>query len=477
MNTLAGQLLAAASAGAPYALTPAWIYAAGPHGPQLLRDGHLVIEAGQIAAMNGGPAPGGLLTLDLPGHLLLPGLISGHTHTAGGTPTRGIIEGGRSFALPLQLVDELDDDALDALTAHNLAEILRGGCTTVVEMSLSLRQAKSYARIAARWGVRSFVGPMIPGIGRLFPIWFRQDDAVLHAAEADTLAEIAAAQRFAIAADGMGRGLIRVMLAPHAADTQTPATLSALAAAARELGTGIHIHLSQSSRETAAVQRLWGKTPTAWLAEHGLFDGPVFGAHMVGLDWRNDPAILRAHGVVYAHCPSGGGAGGAAQPYPEALGAGVATNVAVDTHSNDTLENLKLAVLYGQARYAAFADASPTPLVRPTIHTALAGATHVAADGLRRSDLGRIAPGAAADFTVVDVISPLVGVGGPPPEPLHHLLYANGLNVSHVAVAGRFLIWGGRLAVADETAVRRAGYAAVQQIWSELERRGWFAAA
>jgi cytosine/adenosine deaminase-related metal-dependent hydrolase len=195
---------------------------------------------------------------------------------------------------------------------------------------------------------------------------------------------------------------------------------------------------------------------------------------MVGLDWQHDPAILRDHGVVYAHCPSGGGAGGAAQPYPEALGTEVASNVAIDTHSNDMLENLKLAVLYGQARYAALAEQSSTPLVRPTIHTALAGATQVAADGLHRPDLGRIAPGAAADFTAVDVAGPLVGVGGAPVEPLHHLLYANGLSVSHVAVAGRFVIWGGKLAVADETNVRNAGYAAVQQIWAELERQQWF---
>ncbi|HMO84698.1 MAG TPA: hypothetical protein PKC18_07240, partial [Lacipirellulaceae bacterium] len=39
-------------------------------------------------------------------------------------------------------------------------------------------------------------------------------------------------------------------------------------------------------------------------------------------------------------------------PYPEALGAGVAVNIGIDTHSNDYVENLKLAVLYGQAREA-----------------------------------------------------------------------------------------------------------------------------
>lgn len=462
-------------ADAPYLVEAAWVYADDGGRPALLRDAAVLVDRGRVAAVVRGPRPVGLPRLELPSHLLLPGLISGHTHVAAGTPTRGIIEGGRSFALPLQLVETLDDEALDALTAHNLWEILRGGCTTQVEMSLSLRQAASYARVAARWGVRGFVGPMLPGIGRLFPLWFRQDDAALLAAEPDTLAELAAAERFAAEVDGAGGGLIRAMLAPHAADTHTPATLRAIAAAARALGTGVQIHLSQSARETATVRRLWGRTPAAWLAELGLFDGPCFGAHMVGLDWTSDPAILRAHGVVYAHCPSGGGAGGPAQPYPEALGAGVAASVAIDTHSNDMLENLKLAVLYGQARYAALVEQRPVPLGRPTIEAALAGATIGAADGLRRPDLGRIRPGAAADLVAVDVSGPLVGVGGPPPEPLHHLLYANGLAVTHVAVAGRFLIWDGGLAVDDEAAVRRAGYAAVRQIWDELERRGWFA--
>ena len=44
---------------------------------------------------------------------------------------------------------------------------------------------------------------------------------------------------------------------------------------------------------------------------------------MSGLDFVVDPPILNAGGGVYAHCPSGGGAGGGTQPYPEALAAGM----------------------------------------------------------------------------------------------------------------------------------------------------------
>ena len=86
--------------------------------------------------------------------LLLPGLISGHTHAASGSPTRGIIEMGRSYQRPLEIVEALPDDDLDAITAYNIAELLRSGCTTHVEMSLSLRQARSYVRVARRWHVR-----------------------------------------------------------------------------------------------------------------------------------------------------------------------------------------------------------------------------------------------------------------------------------------------------------------------------------
>jgi 5-methylthioadenosine/S-adenosylhomocysteine deaminase len=467
--------LQAAAARQPYCIRAGWV-GAWQHGQlQLLPNTTVCIEAGRISQIDHAALPGNLPCLDLPNHLLLPGLISGHTHVAAGTPTRGIIEGGRSFALPLQLVEQLDDQALDALTAHNLYEIIRSGCTTQIEMSLSLRQAQSYLRIAKRWGVRGYVGPMIPGIERLFPIWFRQADSVLFDAEPATLAEIATARQFAETADQGTHGLIRVVMAPHAADTHTTATLQALRLIAQELTTGIHIHLSQSVRETQTVQRLWGATPTSWLQSLGLFEGPTIGAHLVGLDWHHDPAILTANRVIYAHCPSGGGAGGAAQPYPEALGAGVATNIAIDTHSNDMLENIKLAVLYGQARYAALAADSPYSLAKPTIHTALAGATTIIADHLGRPDLGRIAVGACADLIAIDLAAPLSGIGGLPPEPLHHLLYANGQSVSHVIIDGRFLIVNGELTVADTAQVTQQGYAAVQHIWQGLRQQNWFA--
>jgi 5-methylthioadenosine/S-adenosylhomocysteine deaminase len=459
----------------PIVIEPSWVLAYDEtKGLTLLRDHSVVVEGDRIAAIVEGRWRGKERRVRAHGKLLLPGFISGHTHVAGGTATRGIIEGGRSFARPLVVADKLDNDDLDDLTAFNLAELLRGGCTTQLEMALSLKQAESYVRVARNWCVRGYPGGMVPGIGTLFPVWFRADDQTLFDSVPATLAEIAANLEFARSVNGAEEGRILPQMTPHATDTQTPETMRAFAAAAKELGNGIHLHLSQSTDETNTVKRLWGKRPVEWLDDFGFYDGPLFAAHLSGADLENDPRILKEKGAVYAHNPSAGGAGGGTQPWPEFLAAGVLTNIGIDTHSNDQLENIKLAVLYAQARHSLIADASPVPMARPTIWDAIRAATINAAKGLGRDDLGRISVGAKADLVTIDVTGFLAGVGAPPPEPLNNLLYAHGLSVCDVMTDGHFQVWNGHLVIDDERRVIKRGGRAAQLIWDQLAGEDWF---
>ncbi|MFY7950661.1 MAG: amidohydrolase family protein [Gemmatimonas sp.] len=447
--------------------------------PKLIGDCSVRVRGNDIVEVREGRLPAANTPrINATGQLLLPGFISGHTHAASGSPTRGLIEEGRSYQRPIELLEQLPDDLLDDISAYNVAELLRSGCTTHVEMSLSLKQAQSYVRVARRWHVRGYPGGMVPGTARLFPIWRRTGDAALTASVPDTLAEIDANARFAAAVNGAEDGLIRPMMTPHAADTHTPETMRAMIAAARALGNGMHTHLAQGAGEVRTVQRLYGQSPAQWLESLGAFDMPFFGAHMTGAtaaDWE----VLKRHGGVYAHCPSGGGAGNSSgtQPYPEALAAGAPVNVGIDTHSNDYLENLKLAVICGRARARllnAQAGRTGAPLPMPSMRDAVYGATHVAADELRRPDLGRIAVGAKADLCTVDVSGLLVGSGAVGPEPLSNLLYASGANVRHVITQGYVQLYDGALVVDDETRVRQRGGAAVQQIWAQLRAEGWF---
>ncbi|MFT7288290.1 MAG: 5-methylthioadenosine/S-adenosylhomocysteine deaminase [Halieaceae bacterium] len=409
------------------------------------------------------------------GCLLMPGFISGHNHVASGTPTRGIIELGRSDLRPLLLVEELlDDDELDTLTQFNLAELIMSGCTTQLEMSCTLRQAESYVRVAKSFGARGYPGAMLPNITRLVPIISSQDERALNAAEPETLAEIEQNLAFGYKHAGAADGRIIPMLTPMACDFHTPATMRAVAAAAKELGSGIHTHLAWHPQENATMQRRWSRTSAQWCEDFGFFEGPFFAAHFGFPDWKIDAPILRRNGAVYSHCPSMAGVGGATQPYPEALGHGIRTNIGIDTHSNNYLETLKLAVVSGQARYHLLKGRSDLPIEAPTMEEAIRGATLYPADALRRNDLGRIEEGAQADLVAVDVSGFQVGSGALPPEPLNNLLYASGCSVRHVMTAGVIQVQDGRLQVVDTNMVMQRGGEVVQKIWAALEAEGWF---
>jgi len=451
-----------------------WALLHDGQGFALQRDVSIVIDGDRIAAVHAGALRSMLPRVDARRHLVLPGFISGHTHVAGGTVTRGIFEGRRSYARALELAETLDDEALDALTALNLAELLRSGCTTQLDMALSLRQMQSYVRVARRWGVRAYPSAMVPGVGRLFPIWQRDNDAVLRESVPGTLAEIEAAITYARQINGVDEGLIRPQMAMHASDTHTPETIAATLAAATELGNGLHLHLCQGAREVEAVQRLWQQRPVQWLESLGVFGQRVFAAHMSSADPAVDAPLLRRSTFTYCTCPSAGGASGFTQPWPEMLAAGVNTNIGIDTHSNDYVENLKLAVLKGEARWSLLRRSSPVPLQRPSIQRAVEAATVDAARGLGRDDIGRIAVGAKADLVSIDVSGLLVGTGALPPEPLYHLLYANGLMVRHVLIGGAFKVFDGVLRVDDETALLARGGEVVRKIWAQLEDEGFF---
>jgi cytosine/adenosine deaminase-related metal-dependent hydrolase len=212
------------------------------------------------------------------------------------------------------------------------------------------------------------------------------------------------------------------------------------------------------------------------LEELGFYSQAVFAAHLIAADPAIDLPILARNKATFAHCPSANGAGGSSgsHPYPEALAAGLNTSIGIDTHSNDYVENIKLAVLYGRARARLLADRSPVPLKAPTLWDAIESATINPARGLKRDDLGRIAVGAKADICTIDVSGFLVGTGTTPPEPLNNLLYANGLSVRHVMTDGTFQVYNGRFIADDENRLLQRGGGVVEKIWAQLRAEKWF---
>lgn len=442
--------------------------------PVLRHDVSVRVRDDRIVEVASGRLRGSERRVDAHKHLLLPGFISGHTHVSVGSYTRAIFEGGLGTPVPHAVIESFDDEALDDLMAYNLLELIRTGVTTVINQDHNVRRAYSYVRVASRWAARGYPGGMIPGIHRIYPVWRRTDDQALFDSVPDTMAEIEANLQFGRRFNGAEDGRIRPNMAPHATDTHTPETMKAVLAAAKELGNGIHIHLAQSATEVERVKRLWGVTPAQWLEQLGFYEQPVFAAHLHRVDLENDLKILARNNVYFSTCPSGGGPGGEPQPWAEAFAAGVKGGPAIDTHSNDMIENVKLSVIHADARHTLLKDTSKVPLGRPTIEDAVNGATHVAADVLGRKDLGRIAVGAKADLITIDVSSPIVGAGVVSPRPLWNLLYASGAWVRNVMTDGYFQVFDNTFVADDELRVIQRGGAVVERMYRILIEKNHF---
>ncbi|BCW49634.1 N-ethylammeline chlorohydrolase [Arthrobacter sp. StoSoilB13] len=479
----------------PLVLAPSWLLAHINDEMVLLADHEVVVKNGRIEAVR--PRTGSTdERVDMPGQLLLPGLISMHSHVAGGAATRGYVEGnltpmskgaplrqGRQFLKAMVLLEDLPAEDLDTMTALNLAEILRGGCTTQVEMSKGLRSMQSYVRVAREFGIRGYPSGAVPGMKRILPIWKRgTDDQALFDSVPETLAEIQENLDYARSINGVDDGRILPMMAPATNAVHTPETFAAMKSAAQELH-GLHIHLQAGygrapQPDKVAMNRLWGQDEIPWLHSMGIFDGSVrvFGAHLLGIDFERDLPLLANSSFTFANCPSGTGAGvtPAQWPWPEVLGAGVNSGIGLDTHSNDYIENLKMAVIYGRIRADFLGDSTPVPMVRPSIWTAVEAATLGGARGLGREDLGRIAVGAKADLTSIDVSGMFVGVGTVPREPLNHLMYANGLSVRNVMTDGQWQVRDGALTIVDEAALVHKAGKVVQRIWDQMAADGVF---
>ncbi len=87
-------------------------------------------------------------------------------------------------------------------------------------------------------------------------------------------------------------------------------------------------------------------------------------------------------------------------------------------------------------------------------------ATAIGADMIRRPDLGRLAPGCKADFSVVDMSNPYMQ---PDYEPIRSLVYsANDRAIKDVYVDGRRVVRDGQVLdfdIADDIEMLRQGQA------------------
>ncbi len=103
--------------------------------------------------------------------------------------------------------------------------------------------------------------------------------------------------------NGLGDGRILIDDSIHAEYTCREDIVRAHSLVAKERGTRMHIHLSETKKEHEECIQKYGKTPARWFADLGAFDLPAFAAHCVWVS-DEDIALLAEKGVSAVHNPS-----------------------------------------------------------------------------------------------------------------------------------------------------------------------------
>ncbi len=436
----------------------------------VLRDRWVLVEGTRIAAVTRSRPAAGVVH-DRSGRFVLPGLMNLHNHCFSEQVARTHTEDGNgrknnksivyTILMPLSRrgIEILSRAERMAIARLGILQLLKGGAATVME--------PFRAGIPEMFDAAEEMGIRFYGAPYLFSTANAQAgaDGVVRYAGDDGAADMAIWKRIHAAWHGRAGGRIQVTMSPHATDTCGPDFLRECAATARGLGVPITTHLAQGPEEVATIKaRYAGRTPAEYLDWLGLLAPDLLAAHCVSSS-DGDLALMAARGVTVLNCPRVFARSGTTAAFARFAGAGIRTVIGTDGYNLDLLGELNAASLISKVT-AGKADVANSPELIDAV-------TARAADAIGRPDLGRIAPGATADLTVVDMSDPMLQ---PVYDPRRGLVaLANRANVDMVMVDGDMRVAGGRYIGGDEAAIAAAGAAAIGRIWDLPEAQAAFA--
>lgn len=243
---------------------------------------------------------------------------------------------------------------------------------------------------------------------------------------------------------GKGNGRVKVMVAPHAPYTCSPDFLLKAMDLAKELNTGIHIHLSETKKEVEDSYKTYGKSPIKHVYDLGLLDFHTIGAHCVHVD-DNDIELMFEKNLYPVNNPGSNLklASGFA-PVDKMLKRGISVALGTDgASSNNNLnmfEEINLAALINKA---VNLDAVSIPAL-----SAIEMGTINGAKALNwEKEIGSIKEGKKADLILIDLDKPHL-------YPRHNLISAvaygvQGSDVDTVIVDGKIIMEKGEIKTLD----------------------------
>jgi cytosine/adenosine deaminase-related metal-dependent hydrolase len=444
----------------------AWVVAWDAHaGQHFYRNGvDLAFDGTRIVHLDPGYA--GPCERDIDGRALcvMPGMVNVHTHLQSESIGRGLIEElGNPQLYMTGILDEksvfvtsgLGEQAGGAAaqlvanrasTLNAVAELLKSGATTVVDLAVAW---DGWLEVLAESGIRAVAAPMYRDARWTVPTGHRLDYEW----------DLAKGRRdFATALSVVDRALqhpsgrLGAMIAPMQVDTCSLELLRDSQAAARQRGLAMTVHCAQHIPEVQEMARRHGVTPVQWLHQNDLLGPGTLLGHAIFLDhhslvqwWtRRDLDILAETGTAVAHCPVVFSRyGQMMEDVGRYIRKGVTVALGTDTEPQNMAEEVRMASTLGRAAARSVRGVWLSEL----FHAATIGG----ARALGRDDIGRLAPGAKADLVLLDLDAPGMR---PLRDPLRSFFFsAADRAVRHVFVDGRQVVADGELLTIDRPAL------------------------
>ena len=392
-------------------------------------------------------------TVDGKDRVVTPGLVNVHNHT----PlmiTRGMIEdiGFAPMYTPgIPRGHWLTEDDAFALSSLGMYELLRAGCTTMVDY---YRYPGACARAAADLGLRAVIAGRVHDADPAALATGRYDYSRA-VGEASLRENADLIERW----NGHDGGRIRCDWAPHAPDTCSDDILREVARLADSHGGNIHTHLCQLPLEVETVKARSGLTPPRLLDKLGLLNERLIAAHCIHME----PADIELCGkakITVAHAPIGNAKGGRIAPIIELREAGARIALCTDTFSGDLIEAMRWAIAMQRInRQGSVLDA----------RTVLDWGTREGAAALGLGDTtGSLEIGKRADIILLDNRSPSLA---PMVDGYGVLVHsASGHDVDTVIVDGRVVLAHGRPTRVDGDAIVARAQAVASALWQRAGR-------
>ena len=460
-----------------------WVVADEKGRRSLLRDAEVVYENDTVLYV--GPRFSGHVDqeLDAAGMLVCPGFIDTHVHAGYQAQKRLITDVGRPdyFGQPFLEFDvpragttvggdprffsdeQKERKKNDPWALFTVAELLRNGVTTFVEMGAPVHMQEALAQASGRLGLRAYLGAgydlggWVGGPnGRLVRV---VDEAQGAAVFEDAIA-------FSRRVDGTFDGRVHAMLAPKRVETCSVEQLKRTAALAREHDYPVCIHAAYSVHEFYDIVREHRRTPIELLDDVGLLElGPklnighgnfVAEHRRLAYSGGRDIELMGQHGSTISHCPCNlVRRARFLDTWTKYRKAGVNISLGSDTFPRDMVMQMRTASYFAKVLEHDLSAASAADVFD--------AATSNGARSLGRSDLGRLEAGAKAAIVLIDLRKIRYG---PVRDPIRSLVECGiGDDVRTVIVDGRVCMRDGVIDGVDERTLLEAAQRTGEETW------------